>query len=185
MRVLNYHRSYKAQCGVHEDEMAPIVAEAELEAATLARVRADKAEAALAQECPDCGLSVAQVGRIHIDAQMGHEDYLAAYVRADKAEAALAEMTARMFDDDGLLAQAARDRDAARADAKALAETITFDASEDVQGLTGTRLLTLVAMLLDKRDDETGNQNRTVQADLRRWAIRIDAALAAHKEATE
>jgi len=48
MRVLNYHRSYKTQCGVHEDEMAPIVAEAEIEAATLARARADKAEAALA-----------------------------------------------------------------------------------------------------------------------------------------
>ena len=44
-----------------------------------------------------------------------------ANARADKAEAALAEMTARLFDDDGLLAQAARDRDAARALADELA----------------------------------------------------------------
>jgi hypothetical protein len=75
----------------------------------------------------------------------------------------------------------AESQNEADADAAALAEAITFDASEDVQGLTGTHLLRLVAMLLDKRDDETGNPNRTVQADLRRWADRIDHALAAHE----
>lgn len=70
MRVLNYHRSYKTQCGVHEDEMAPIVAEAEIEAATLARARADKAEAAL---------------------WLRDEAIVVLHEQAHKAEAALAE----------------------------------------------------------------------------------------------
>ena len=78
--------------------------------------------------------------------------------------------------------------DAARADADRLAAAMRLDASEvvAVEGqppITGTDLLRLVALLLDKRDHHDGNLNRTVQADLRRWADRIDAALAAHEEA--
>ena len=80
--------------------------------------RAQAAEAALAEECPDCGLSVAQVGRIHIDAQMGHEDYLAAYARADKAEAALAECVTI---ESATVAAYRIEADAARTNAKRLA----------------------------------------------------------------
>lgn len=79
-------------------------------------------------------------------------------------------------------AQQERERtDAARADADRLAAAARFDPYPGQEHpWHGGETLRGIARFLDRWDDERGSDNREAQADIRRWADAVDAALAAH-----
>lgn len=74
---------------------------------------------------------------------------------------------------------------AQREEIKLLREALDFRASVAFEGgYHGGDLLRAVAFYMDRKDDERDmasgatSSDRTVQADLRRWAAKVDSALA-------